>query len=479
MGRTFYDLYPPAEAIATALHADVPEGSPPLAVHSNTWKHFPHTFYPGRPVARSTAQLARRAYYACVSFVDSLIGRVLSTLDEVGRRNDTVVLLSADHGFQLGEHNQWGKQTLWELALRVPFMIRDPRAAAPARVAAVYVTLIDMYRTLAELAGAPAPEAGVAGRSVAGVVLGDGAAAGPAVAFAQVARCVPESVCDAADGDPSLCANLLAGVPPLFQIDDACTSVARERIDWMGYTVRVPGWRYTAWVRFGPQFVANWSVINASELYAHKEDEADDFDASETYNVARDEANAEIVRELHSMLRSHFGPPTPPSLPSVASIRLAQPAATDVAVTEPHATFAVDVLRAHAADASPRNAGLAAAAVALCICLSALCRRRGASTAPGGGRATRSVELSASSNTQEDEGLRRDPEEKEEAAPDVGPPSSVSAISATRRKRRSKKKGLLPADAIGSEELASVPCSAAELPSEFSYRQFSAFNSIT
>ena len=473
----FYDLYPPADAIATALHADVPEGSPPLAVHANTWKHFPHTFYPGRPVARTTAQLARRAYYACVSFVDSLVGRVLSTLDEVGRRNDTIVLLSADHGFQLGEHNQWGKQTLWELALRVPFMIRDPRAAPATKRTAVYVTLIDMYRTLAELAGAPAPEPGVAGRSVAGAVLGDGAAAGAAVAFAQVARCVPESVCDTAEGDPSLCANLRPEVPPLFQIDDACTSVARERIDWMGYTVRVPGWRYTAWVRFGPQLVANWSVINSTELYAHAEDEADDFDASETRNVARDEANAELVRELHSVLRSHFGPPPPPSPPDhpprppppVATIRLAQPAATDAAVTEPHATVAVDVVRTHAADASPRNAGLAAAVMALCICLAALCRGRGGATTAPGGRATRCVELSASSSTQEHEGLRREnTEEKEEAAArDVGPPSAVSA-SATRRKRRSEKKALLPTDAIGSEELAPVPCPATELPAEFS-----------
>mgnify|MGYP006160498491 CR=1 FL=1 len=62
---------------------------------------------------------------------------------------------------------------------------------------------------------------------------------------------------------------------------------------------------------------------------------------------------------------------------------------------------------------------------------------------------------------------RVSPGKEEAAARDVGPPSAVSA-SATRRKRRSEKKALLPTDAIGSEELAPVPCPATELPAEFS-----------
>ena len=383
-------------------------------------------------------------------------------------------------------------------------MIRDPRAS-PARTD-VYVTLIDMYRTLAELAGTPAPEPGVVGRSVAGSVLPDGTAGAAdfQMAFAQVARCVPESVCDAVEGDPTLCAGLRQEVPLLFQIDDACTSVARERIDWMGYTVRVPGWRYTAWVRFGPQLVANWSVINATELYAHgHDDDGDDFDSSETSNVARDEANAEVVRELHSMLIAHFGPPTPPGPPQsppstpprpqappsgsrpppVAGITgtnsqaAAETVATELATLD-HERVSNHAQAVASSSASSATQGLAAA-TALLVLFALLCSgrlRKSREPAPG---SSASVELSASSSsrgrageTHQNEGVPCDEEEichrAGAAEPDdyqqpgflpnssESPPTAAS-VSTTRRKRRSRKKARLPPHAVGSEELPAPP----------------------
>ena len=74
----------------------------------------------------SKALELRRAYYATVTFIDEMIGDVLNKLDEVGLRDDTVVVFTSDHGWQLGEHNEWAKQTNFELAVKIPTMIRIP-----------------------------------------------------------------------------------------------------------------------------------------------------------------------------------------------------------------------------------------------------------------------------------------------------------------------------------------------------------------
>jgi iduronate 2-sulfatase len=66
----------------------------------------------------------RRGYYAAVRYTDSLIGGLLKGLDDLGQTESTVVVLHSDHGWQLGEHGEWCKQTCFELATRVPLIIR-------------------------------------------------------------------------------------------------------------------------------------------------------------------------------------------------------------------------------------------------------------------------------------------------------------------------------------------------------------------
>jgi arylsulfatase A-like enzyme len=87
----------------------------------------------------------------------------------------------------LGEHNEWGKQTNFEVALRIPYIIRDPRF--PAGRTKAFAELIDMYMTLSDLAGAPPPEPGVQGTSLAAVVQGLPTAVPKTAAFSQMARC--------------------------------------------------------------------------------------------------------------------------------------------------------------------------------------------------------------------------------------------------------------------------------------------------
>jgi arylsulfatase A-like enzyme len=108
-----------------------------------------------------------RAYLACVSYADWNIGRVLDELDALGLSDNTIVVFWGDHGYQLGEKGKWSKAgSLWEQGVRVPTIIRDPRAAANGTPSPRVVQSIDFYPTLADLCGLPIPE-GLDGLSLA------------------------------------------------------------------------------------------------------------------------------------------------------------------------------------------------------------------------------------------------------------------------------------------------------------------------
>ncbi len=91
------------------------------------------------------------AYYACVSYMDHQLGKVLNTLKEEGLENNTIVIITSDHGFHLGEHDFWMKVSLHEESASVPLIIKVP-GKKPA-VCHSLVELLDLYPTVAELAG--------------------------------------------------------------------------------------------------------------------------------------------------------------------------------------------------------------------------------------------------------------------------------------------------------------------------------------
>lgn len=100
---------------------------------------------------------ARHGYYACVSYVDALVGKLLAGLDELGLRDNTIVVLWGDHGWHLGEHNYWSKHNLLHLSTRAPLIISAPGGLRDVETQAI-VGLIDLYPTLCELAGVQPPE---------------------------------------------------------------------------------------------------------------------------------------------------------------------------------------------------------------------------------------------------------------------------------------------------------------------------------
>ncbi len=96
-----------------------------------------------------------RAYLACVSFVDHQIGVVLDALEASGQSENTIVIVTSDHGFHIGEKGWLQKNTLWEESTRVPLFVFAPGLPGGGEGCDTPVSLIDVYPTLVDLCGLP------------------------------------------------------------------------------------------------------------------------------------------------------------------------------------------------------------------------------------------------------------------------------------------------------------------------------------
>jgi iduronate 2-sulfatase len=155
--KRYWDLYNRA-ALAAAVPHEPLVNPAPATIHE--WGELRQ--YAGMPRDPDDVTPAQRAelihgYYACVSYLDAQIGRLLDALDALGLRESTIVCLWADHGLILGEYGMWAKHTLLDAATRVPLAIRDPRRPSPGRTCDRVVELLDVFPTLAELADLPKP----------------------------------------------------------------------------------------------------------------------------------------------------------------------------------------------------------------------------------------------------------------------------------------------------------------------------------
>ena len=116
-------------------------------------------------IAAGRWQEGVQAYLASVSFADAMVGRLLAALDASGSAENTIIVLWGDHGQHLGEKGRWLKSTLWEESTHVPLIIVAPGVTTPGSRTSRTVSLMDIYPTLAELAGLEVPEH-VEGRSL-------------------------------------------------------------------------------------------------------------------------------------------------------------------------------------------------------------------------------------------------------------------------------------------------------------------------
>lgn len=156
--RQYWDLYDPGSLPEIPV-PHLPVGAPAYATATLELPHYAGGY--GRednPVTPELARQLRHGYFACVSYADAQVGRVLKALDETGLAENTTVVLMSDHGFHLGDQGMWGKHTNFEQSTLTPLIIRSPEVARPGSQTEALVELVDIFPTLCELAGLPLPD---------------------------------------------------------------------------------------------------------------------------------------------------------------------------------------------------------------------------------------------------------------------------------------------------------------------------------
>jgi uncharacterized sulfatase len=238
--KKYFDLYPPDTIRLPEIPAGLKDSSPAPAFGSTQpWPYM--------GVTADQARECKRAYYATISLLDAQVGRLMDAMDRLKLWDNTVVVFWSDHGYHLGEHGLWMKQSLYEESARVPLIIVAPGAKGNGKASARTVELLDLYPTLADVAGLEPPK-GLEGASLR-PLLDDPARAWDRPAFTQVQR----------------------GAFP-------------------GYSVRTERWRYVEWD----------DGQKGAELFDH------DADPRELRNLASDPAHAKALEELKGLVKRNW-----------------------------------------------------------------------------------------------------------------------------------------------------------------------------
>lgn len=155
--QKYWDLYEEMDLVL-ADNPFPPKDAPAAAMHG--W-HELRGMYTGipqtGPVSPELEKKLVHGYYACVSYIDAQINMLLDALEELGLADNTVVVVWGDHGFHLGEHGLWVKHCNFDRVISAPLLFKGPGVTQGA-VSQTLVEFIDIYPSLAELAGLPLPD---------------------------------------------------------------------------------------------------------------------------------------------------------------------------------------------------------------------------------------------------------------------------------------------------------------------------------
>ena len=160
--QRYWDMYS-RDSLPLAGNPTMPSNAPKES--QSNWEELRK--YAGMPqegpLDEATARALIHGYCAGISYMDAQMGRVLDTLERLGQSKNTLVILVADHGWQLGDHGMWSKHTLYEQTLHCPLIARGPGIASGRRAEGL-VEYVDVYPTLCEASGLAIP-AHLQGRS--------------------------------------------------------------------------------------------------------------------------------------------------------------------------------------------------------------------------------------------------------------------------------------------------------------------------
>lgn len=257
--KRYWDWYDRA-VIPTPATNTHPYGAPEYALR--TWNEIEG--YNDIPkdlseISPEQTQLLRHGYYACISYIDTLIGRLLNQLDKLELADKTIVCLWSDHGFHLGEQGLWAKANNYELSARVPLIVSTPDQRTKGSNSDALIELVDIYPTLVELCGLNLPS-GLEGWSFKPLL-----------------------------DDPDLEWKTAA----FHQYPRNYTKIKHEKHgDVMGYAVRTDNFRYVQW--------KDWKSgeILEEELYDQS------ADPHEMRNIAKNEKHAATLYQHRRILKA-------------------------------------------------------------------------------------------------------------------------------------------------------------------------------
>ncbi len=156
--KKYWDLYDSTD-IVLPQNQYLPKDAPPyVALNTNELRSYPDIPDQGE-FSDSLKRKLLHGYMASISYVDVQVGLILDELERLGLHQNTIVVLLGDHGYQIGEHNHWCKKHCnFEMATRVPLIIAYPGQKSGGQATESLVELLDLYPTLAELAGLQPPD---------------------------------------------------------------------------------------------------------------------------------------------------------------------------------------------------------------------------------------------------------------------------------------------------------------------------------
>ncbi|USN99718.1 MAG: sulfatase-like hydrolase/transferase [Phycisphaeraceae bacterium] len=257
----YWDLYDRNEFTPPPPTTGLPTGAPEFAFQDSWELRGGYTDVPGPgiPIPEEDRLRLTHGYYACVSYIDAQVGKLLDALDASGEADNTIVILWGDHGWHLGDHGMYCKHTNYEQATRAPLIIAAPGEGEHGVTHAGPVEFVDIYPTLCDLAGVPIPT------DLHGVTLR------PAME----------------DPDHDVKAVAVSQYP----------RHAEGKGQVMGYSLRDRRYRYIEWRSSGKEVGPGTGEVVAVELYDYE------TDPDETRNLVDDPAYATVRDRFESYAR--------------------------------------------------------------------------------------------------------------------------------------------------------------------------------
>jgi len=292
--KKYWDIYKPEE-IDLADNPFAPKDAPSVGMHCSFELRVRHGIPKTGPIPDDMARNLIHAYLACASYVDAQIGRIIDEMEQLGLRENTIIMLWGDHGWHLGEHALWGKATNFEVATRSPLLVSYPGMKTAGQSSNALVELIDMYPTLCELGGLAVPKH-VEGTSFV-PLLRNPNRPWKSAAFSQfpcpalrewAALPLSDAMRDTFFG------------PLIRQAEQKLKTEAPEGYSQelynnhlMGYSMRTDRYRLTIWVDTQHPDCEPVAV----ELYDHHKD------PDENINIAVNSENAKLIRKLITQIK--------------------------------------------------------------------------------------------------------------------------------------------------------------------------------